>query len=73
MAQKDWLSSISAVGPSTAGVGVAAVVASAAAWLLRPPAPLANRLLAIDESKVEIDNDGIYESFDWWNVSGTVA
>lgn len=60
-------------GPAAARVGLGCAAASAAiataAWLLLPPPKeLPDRLAHVPEDAVEINNDEIYATFDWWNV-----
>ena len=62
--QRDIVTAILITGTSTAIAGGLAL------RIFFPiPKALPNRLDRIAEDAVEIDNDELYEEFDWWHVS----
>lgn len=64
LSQRDIISGILITGASTAILGGLAL------RLFFPiPESLPDRLERIAEDAVEIDNDELYEEFDWWHVS----
>lgn len=66
LSQREILAGILITSTSTVIVGGLALK-----WIFPIPKSLPDRLDRIAEDAVEIDNDELYENFDWWHVSKT--